>query len=116
MPKNCCSFLLVCSISVATIANLLLIENEAPIVGLWGLVMQIVYSMHLNSIPFIKFPRLLGLCGELSTYFSLLIETKLGFILSENERSVLTRLSLQQGCIFKNVSGSTPCDSPSSRT
>ncbi len=67
MTKTCCSKgLWLCSIAVATAANILLIEKSSPMVGIWGLVMQILYSMHLNCLPSINFKsaRFYALCGE----------------------------------------------------
>ena len=46
--------LLSVSIAVATLANGLLIASNAPIVGIWGLLMQICYMILLDSLPYIN--------------------------------------------------------------
>jgi hypothetical protein len=57
---------LVCSIATATVANIFLIESNAKLTGLWGLIMQFFYSQLLEDLPFInvKSRRFLGICGS----------------------------------------------------
>uniref|UniRef100_A0A7S0M0H7 Uncharacterized protein n=1 Tax=Cryptomonas curvata TaxID=233186 RepID=A0A7S0M0H7_9CRYP len=61
--RNC----LVCSIAMATVANISLIECNAKLAGSWGLVMQFVYSQLLDDLPFInvRSRRFTGLCAGL---------------------------------------------------
>ena len=53
------------SIVLATIANSLLLASNAPLVGAWGLIMQIFYSLLVDSLPYLNinsFP-FMALCG-----------------------------------------------------